>query len=268
VTGFYANGQYGTIRSSSSDIEIFGTYARTGTWAPHTNSLLCDFFRRAGSGTYLDVGANIGLTTIPIAKQASVKCIAFEPEPINFENLQINISASCLSGNVEIRQVAVYDRSSMMDFEIAPDNLGDHRLRSTSSPGRYDEERRQVIRVPTATLDDLAPDVRPPLAIKIDTQGAEPFVFNGGKRTLSKADLIIVEWWPYGMRRLNGNPSLVTEFLQKQFASVIIAEREDGEIGQPLRADEACSRLRAMAAEKRENAYFFVDVIAQRSQGS
>jgi hypothetical protein len=112
ITEFCANGQYGTIRSSSSDIVIFATYAQTGTWAPRTNSLLCEFFRRAGGGTYLDVGANIGLTTIPVAKQASVRCIAFEPEPTNFENLRVNIDANCSSCNVEIRQVAVYDRPS------------------------------------------------------------------------------------------------------------------------------------------------------------
>ena len=64
------------------------TYASTGRWAEHTNELIGRFFDKAGRGTFLDIGANIGLTTIPVARRANVACHAFEPEPENFRNLR------------------------------------------------------------------------------------------------------------------------------------------------------------------------------------
>jgi len=34
------------------------------------------------------------------------------------------------------------------------------------------------------SLDEIAGNLNEPLAVKIDTQGAEPFVISGGKRKL------------------------------------------------------------------------------------
>jgi FkbM family methyltransferase len=264
ITGFSAKGQYGTICSTPTDSIVFGTYARRGTWAERTNAMLQEFFQGPGGGTYLDVGANIGLTTIPVARNRSVKCVAFEPEPTNFENLKINVAVNCPFGNVEVMQTAVFDRSTTVDFEIEKGNLGDHRIRLTNSPGSYEEQRRRVIRVPTATLDDLAKEVQPPLAVKIDTQGAEPFVFGGGGRTLAKADLIISEWWPYGMKRLNGNPEVIADFFRQQSVSISMAEREDTEAGPPVSAREAFDKLLATVVTDRDNPYYYVDLIARR----
>lgn len=169
-------------------------------------------------------------------------------------------------GNVEVRQIAVFDRSTTVDFELQKYNLGDHRIRLTNSPGSYEEENRRVIRVPTATLDDLAKEVQLPLAVKIDTQGAEPFVFGGGGRTLANADLIISEWWPYGMNRLNGNPEVITEFFRKQSMSISIAEREGVEAGPAISAREACDRLLATVVNDRDRPRYYVDLIARRSR--
>jgi FkbM family methyltransferase len=266
ITGFSAKGQYGTICSTPSDFIVFGTYARSGTWAERTNAMLWNFFQDSGGGTYLDVGANIGLTTIPVARNRSVKCVAFEPEPTNFENLKINVAVNCPFGNVEVKQFAVFDRSTTVDFEIEKHNLGDHRIRLTNSPGSYEEQQRRVIRVPTATLDDLTREVQLPLAVKIDTQGAEPFVFGGGGRTLAKADLIICEWWPYGMKRLNGNPEVIAEFFRQQSVTISIAERENVEARPPVSAPEAFDQLLATVADDRDNPYYYVDLTARRTR--
>jgi FkbM family methyltransferase len=264
ITGFSAKGQYGTICSTPSDFIVFGTYARRGTWAERTNATLWDFFQESGGGTYLDVGANIGLTTIPLARNRSVKCVALEPEPTNFENLKNNVAVNCPFGNVEVTQIAVFDRSTTVDFEIEKHNLGDHRIRLTDSPGSYEEQHRRVIRVPTATLDELAKDVQLPLAVKIDTQGAEPFVFGGGGSTLAKADLIICEWWPYGMKRLNGNPEVIANFFRQQSVFISIAEREEAEAGPPVSAGEAFDQLLATVTKDQDNPQYYVDLTARR----
>src|SRR5258708_20144995 len=62
VVGLRVSGRYGVIQTPSDYRTVLMQYAKTGTWAERTNGLLRSFFAdRAGS--YLDIGANIGLTT-------------------------------------------------------------------------------------------------------------------------------------------------------------------------------------------------------------
>src|SRR5882762_4083900 len=82
-----------------------------------------------------------------------------------------------------------------------PLSLGCHPARTDGVRAGNGAARCDGYAVP---LDDLHLGIKGPLVIKIDTQGAEPFVFSGGKETLSKADLIVVEWSPYHMARLGG----------------------------------------------------------------
>src|SRR5215813_4749422 len=58
VSFFRSAGLYGRIESSSTDLSIFASYARTGVWAEEINGNLVEFFR-GRSGTYIDVGAHI-----------------------------------------------------------------------------------------------------------------------------------------------------------------------------------------------------------------
>lgn len=78
------------------------------------DEFFCDFFTRAGSGTYLDIGANIGLTTIPVAQNPRVACKAFEPAPHNFRYLSHNVAANCPHGNVDLFNLALFDRRATM----------------------------------------------------------------------------------------------------------------------------------------------------------
>src|SRR5712691_12587162 len=61
-------GEYGIIRQSIFDRAILPNYMKSGRWAEQSNEALSKFFAASGGGTYIDVGANIGLTTIPIAR--------------------------------------------------------------------------------------------------------------------------------------------------------------------------------------------------------
>jgi hypothetical protein len=62
-----------------------------------------------------------------------------------------------------------------------------------------------------------------PLGVKIDTQGAKPSIFAGGRRTLAKAGLIAFEFWPYGMHRIGGDVSAQLDFLVDTFSEGSIA---------------------------------------------
>ena len=214
-----ARGDYGTFSSAPNDEIILRDYAKNGKWAATTNDAIARFFRD-GNGTYIDIGANIGLTVVPIAATSNVKCFAFEPEPINFENLKINIAENCANNEIHVFQLAIFDRQSSMTFEMSPNNLGDHRIRlNGASPGYLNEDERRVIEVPCVRLDDLKLTIEGPLFVKIDTQGAEPFVIEGGKETLARADALLVEWSPYLMNRMGGDGSTAIKFFRDNFTS-------------------------------------------------
>jgi FkbM family methyltransferase len=218
ISRISARGDYGTFSSSPNDEMILREYAKNGKWAAVTNDAIAAFFCKGG-GTYIDIGANIGLTLVPIAARTNVRCFAFEPEPVNFSNLKRNIAENCPDKDIGLFRLALFDRRSSLAFEISPNNLGDHRLRvKEATSGFLNEAQRLVIEVPCAKLDDLNLEIDEPLFVKIDTQGAEPFVINGGRETLARADAILMEWSPYLMKRMDGDGLVVTKFLRDNFS--------------------------------------------------
>ena len=64
------------------------------------------------------------------------------------------------------------------------------------------EHKRRTIEVEALPLDDAAGEAQQPLVIKIDTQGAEPYVFAGGREVIGRAGLLVSEFWPYGIAQL------------------------------------------------------------------
>ncbi|HET6239527.1 MAG TPA: FkbM family methyltransferase [Acetobacteraceae bacterium] len=57
-----------------------------------------------------------------------------------------------------------------------------------------------MIRVQAVPLDDFFDKVTGPLAVKVDTQGAERFVIAGDTRIFTRACLIAMEFCPFLMR--------------------------------------------------------------------
>lgn len=261
VRGFLVSGDYGLMRGSIGDFSVLKAYAETGRWAERTTTLVSGFLENGG--VFVDVGANIGMTTVPVARNPRIRCIAVEPEPGNAANLRANVFENCPHRNVETKQVAVFSDRRHLEFEIASGNLGDHRIRATVEPGRLGEEHRSTIQVEALPLDEIVGEVAGPLAVKIDTQGAEPFVALGGRKTLGAAGLLVSEFWPYGMARMGASADDLLEALA-DFPFISIALGENEPIPDPSPAPDACKRLAEMVSAHRDNHSFYVDVIATR----
>ncbi len=258
ITGFSAKGAWGVIQSSAADRAVLPSYARTGVWGARTVDAFQRLFAGTG-GTYLDIGANIGLTTIPIARNPRVRCIAFEPEPFNFQNLSENVRRNIAHGNVDLRCMALFDRADSLRFGLAGDgNLGDHRLVLGAATAR------KTIEVPATPLDALDLPIGEPLGVKIDTQGAEPFVIAGGRCTLARASLCVIEFAPALIVQLGGDPAAVIEFIGGFPRVAVVA----GESSAPLdftASEIACRRLRDFAARAQGDETKYLDVYAARS---
>ena len=219
VESLKARGEYGLIEGDIRDSEIFRSYTTRGVWTPELDRELASVFGD-GAGCLIDVGANIGLSTIPIARNPLVTCHCFEPEPHNFAHLTFNVTENCRSGNVVLHNVALFDKSAELEFELSSNNMGDHRVRVLpASKGAYAEEKRETIRVRAVRLDDVLPaeSLQLPIAVKIDTQGAEAQVIAGAQAVLQKATLLHMEFWPYGMRRAGGSVPDMLRFLCAHF---------------------------------------------------
>lgn len=225
-------GEFGLVTGALDDAAVLRAYAANGFWARAANQFFCDFFARAGGGTYLDVGANIGLTTIPVAQNPHVACKAFEPAPRNFRYLSQNIAANCRHGNVDLFNLALFDRRTIMTMGLAPRNSGDARIRPDRADGAGELASRTVT-VPAERLDDvLSLDrLQHPIAAKIVTQGAEGRVLAGGERLLSEADAMVLEFDPALIRQIDQTIDVTTEFLARQFTTAAPLRGPDFETG-------------------------------------
>lgn len=206
-------GAYGLFSGPPYDQRIMRDYSASGYWAKDINDLVRNTLMTAGGGTYLDIGANLGLTVVPTADLPGVQVHAFEPEPRNFRYLNMNVQTNCPTAQVTLHNVALTDRCSTVKLELSNDNSGDHRLRVQGQGASIGEEVRQVIPVEGVRLDDLPIAAVDPVVIKVDTQGAEPLVLKGGERLFRRAALVILEYCPYLMDRMGTDWRVVQDFL-------------------------------------------------------
>lgn len=230
VVSVEVDGRYGRIQGDVRDTAVLKRYAETKGWAEPTNDMVNRFLSDREGATYVDIGANIGLTTIPIAQNPRVTCHAFEPDPLNLEHLRRNVATNCRHGNVILHQLALYDRSGTMLLELSNDNMGDHRIRMRIESGFWNEQNRKTTQVRADRLDSVlkCDELRKPLVVKSDTQGAEPAVFAGGAKTVAAAELLLFEYWPYGMKRLGLDPRSMFPLLLEHFKLGAVL-REDSE---------------------------------------
>lgn len=190
-------GAYGRFEGSSRDQVVMGEYRTLGTWAKGLVSLVVDRLFGEGGGTFIDVGANIGLVSVPVVERTGSIGIAFEPEPRNFGYLTRNVHRHGLTDRIECRATACYSRPARLSLSLSDTNLGDHRLQREG----VTHSDREVIEVSAERLDDVlrGRDLPRPIVLKIDAQGSEVCIFEGAVETLARADYVVTEYWPEGV---------------------------------------------------------------------
>jgi FkbM family methyltransferase len=129
----------------------------------------------------LDIGANIGYTTLAMAKLAgpSGKVYAFEPEPRNFELLRKNIEANKYSSFVYPLQLGISNYSGVTRFYVS-----NHSNLCGMAPAKHS---KYTINVRVITVDDFMKDKECPDFIKMDIEGHEVEAIEGMYSTLNSA---------------------------------------------------------------------------------
>ena len=135
---------------------------------------------------FLDVGGNIGIVSIYMAKKFGCKVIAFEPMPENVENFKANVLLNGLSlSDFTIHQNAV----SGKDGEIL--KIGKLDWNTGACTTFYTDNYSNIIEVKTVSLSKfITPEVK---YLKMDCEGGEYEIIPTIKNKLSGLKYIGIE---------------------------------------------------------------------------
>jgi FkbM family methyltransferase len=143
--------------------------------------LLLAFGLRADSNC-IDVGAHSGVILREIVRCAPAgKHIAYEPLAEFAQRLAREFP------EVDVRNVALSDEAGETDFHVVV-----HDPMQSGLKAREDELEKRVVRVRLETLDGSLPTGYVPDLIKIDVEGAEQGVLEGGLRTIAEHQPVVV----------------------------------------------------------------------------
>ncbi|MGN7613613.1 FkbM family methyltransferase [Magnetococcales bacterium HHB-1] len=157
----------------------------------HLSLKLAEFLREKERPVLLDIGANIGLITLNMVHDVGdIQIHAFEPGVDQLVYLKRNITENNLD-----HQVTCYDQA--VGAEVGETTFFVHGHKHSSGDGFINTQRAgegKTVQVKVTTLDHWweeagKPDVD---VIKVDTEGAEYLVFQGGEKLLSQIKPVII----------------------------------------------------------------------------
>lgn len=148
------------------------------------------------SRTMIDVGANIGTTTIDaLLHFGFARTISFEPDARNVRLLRMNLLLNDLQDRSTVHAAAVSDRDGELHLQQQDGNFGDSRVSVDGTTGGHT--------VPCLRLDTLVADGSIDLdslgLVWMDAQGHDPRVLAGASAITGAGVPIVVEYWPDGL---------------------------------------------------------------------
>jgi len=180
--GRLVNTRHGPMLANQNDVYMGQALLRYGEYGELESQLLMQLVNRPG--LVIEAGANIGTHTIPLARRAGgfgSELIAFEPQPVIFQNLCANVALNGLL-NVRAWPWACGAEVGKLFFP-PPDYLNTGNFGAVSLQASFAEG---LIEVPCVRLDDVIAE-RPVSLIKIDIEGFELQALQGAVRTLEKS---------------------------------------------------------------------------------
>ncbi|MBL77284.1 MAG: hypothetical protein CL763_10245 [Chloroflexi bacterium] len=187
------------------------THGHSGT---KTEDFIWNYLEEGG--IFIDVGANIGTTTLEASKKVGIKgmVFSFEANTRIFKFLKINISLNN-SKNIRTFNYAIGEKSQ--DVFIS-DGFADE-----SNSVQVD---KNGILVKMKTLDEIIPrDLKIDL-MKIDVLGYEKFVLKGGKQTIKNTSCIHFPAIEHFYKKYNYNYEEIFNYLEENGFIIHILDEE------------------------------------------
>ncbi len=146
---------------------------------------------------FWDVGANIGLYSVYAAKKRKCKVYAFEPSVFNLELLARNIYLNDLSDSICIVPIALSDRLGSGQMRMTTTEWGGALSTFGQEFGWDGDVIRPVFKFQTIglTMTDAVRNMAIPMPdyIKMDVDGLEHFILQGGSDVLRSIKGILIE---------------------------------------------------------------------------
>jgi FkbM family methyltransferase len=194
------------------DKHVSERIATEGIWEPFETELIRRLTRPGD--LFVDCGANIGWYSV-VAGTLGATVVAFEPMPANAALARQNITRNDLGDRVTLHECGLGAEPKRATLELSAFNQGDHRV--TAVPGG----RKPTVEIQIVRLDDVlrdAHDDQRPDLLKLDTQGSEVAILNGGRRAWAPRPgvgnpVIVLEFWPYGLQQCGASVAELNEML-------------------------------------------------------
>jgi len=180
--------------------------------------------------TVVDIGANIGLHTIPLSKKVGShgKIIAFEPDPDNYHLLLKNISLNDLK-NVTTHNIGLSNKAG--DALLFQSTVNRGGLSICENNIDKQENQPEPVKIELSTADTFLTEcVHEISLIKIDVEGAEPLVIEGMLETLKKNTkaVIVFEFSPAYIKNFGVQPSeFLSSLIQNRYELSIVDENSE-----------------------------------------
>ena len=164
--------------------------------------------------TFVDVGANIGTTTVPaVLSYGFADAIAIEPEPENFRVLRLNLLLNGVEDRVEALAVAASSEVGTQELVVTRDRSGKHWIATDRSKlSKKDAARATILEVETTTLDRLVDtgviDGDRVGLVWMDAEAHEGHILAGASSLIERGVPLVVEWNPVILDRMGDREGL------------------------------------------------------------
>lgn len=227
------DGKHNFLFNSKDNVILNSEFINHGFEESNLYNFFClsKKFYHNPSGIFLEVGGNVGTTTIKALDNNDVsKVITFEPATENYKMLKINKILNGYDNNkIEIYQKAVSNKSGgFLEIGICEENFGDCRIEINKHTDRKTEK------VSVISIDDFICenniDIKDIGFMWVDTQGFDVFVMDGAKKILESKIPVMIEFWPKVLKE-NNALDLQFEIIKKYYDKfVIVNEMSDNNI--------------------------------------
>jgi len=172
----------------------------------------------------IDAGAQSGLYSLYAKYLPKSKFYSFEPYTPSFNLLNDNIKLNNLN-NVTTFNIGLSDSKKINELNACKSHNGLHTM--GSNPLRFDDIEK--ITIETDTIDNLFYEKNIQVDfIKIDTEGFEYFILQGGINTIKKFKPIIqMEWNLINMQQCNITENMMIELINDlDYEEISMVEEE------------------------------------------
>lgn len=213
--------------------------------------------------TILDIGANIGTTTIPLLLKSACRVVSVEPVPANLALLKQNLAQNNLLERVTLIERAITDRAETVRMIVTPVAFGGSEIDrgGVHRPEAIFQQPTETISVTTTRLDDLIGSLAIAPArvafVWCDVQGSEGAVVRTGAPLWAAGVPLWAEIAPVLLER-QGSFSQFLQDITRQFQSyVTLRELTDmGPHASPHPIDDFPALAAALTGEQQTDVLF------------